>query len=174
MLKKVWQQIDKIILGSVTALFLLGFNLIDSTIGQDVFVKIWVVKLILIISFLIIIIIYSIFSVSKKELISRDIKVFKIDIDRIIKIIYVKPNNQLNLNDIVTIYVDDFGIEKLVGIGFVLNIQKNNSIIQIEMITQPDDKNILELCKNWQNVIVKKEVNYKSLSILIEKSKGDE
>lgn len=174
MLKKIWQQIDKIILGSVTALFLLGFNLIDSTFGSDADVKMWVVKLILILSFLVVIIIYSIFAVNKKELIVKDIKVFKIDIDKVIKIIYVKPNEQLNLNDIVTIYVDEFGIEKLVGMGYVLNIQKNNDIIQIEMITQTNDRKILELCKNWQNVIVKKEVNYKSLNELIEISKGDE
>jgi hypothetical protein len=170
MSKKIWQRIDKILLGSITVLFLIGFNLIDSTIGTDVTVGIWIVKVILMISFLIIIVLYAIFSISKEELLDKDIKVFKIDIDKGIKIIYIKPNDKVNLNDIVTVYVSDGETEKLVGIGYVINIQQKNKLIQIEMISQKNDKKLIELCKNWQDVIVKKEMSYKVLNELIELS----
>ena len=72
--------------------------------------------------------------------------------------IYLKPNKHLNLNEVLSIYVDDGGIEKFVSLGSVTNIQKNG-LIQIIMNNYPCSEEILELCKNDKNIIVKKEIN---------------
>lgn len=174
MARKILKKIDKILLGSFAMLFFLAFNLIDNIFGTDLEVKIWVVKIVILVCFLILIIMYVIFSILKDETLEEEIKVFKVSFNKNIEMLYLKPNSKLSLNDIVSVYVDENGIEKLVGLGYVFLVQEKNKLIQIEMISQKDEPTLLELCKNYENIIVKKEINYKSLNELVNIAKGDE
>ena len=174
MIKKLLKRIDKILLGSIAVLFFLSFDLMDNIFGTDYTVKMWVIKIILLVCFLIIIIIYSIFSVLSDDKNEKEFKVFKVNMGNTIEMIYLKPNERLNLNDIVSVYVDDSGIEKLVGLGYVFLIQEKNKLIQIELIYQKDDIALIELCKNYDSIIIRKEINYKSLNELLNITKGDE
>ncbi len=174
MTKKIFQKIDKILLGSFAMLFFLVFNLMDNIFGTNIEVKIWVVKIVILICFLILIIMYAIFSILRGETKEEELKVFKVNFNKKIEMLYLKPSNKLSLNDIVSVYVDENGIEKLVGLGYVFVIQEKNKLIQIDMISQKSDEQLLELCKNYENIIVKKEINYKSFNELVNIARGDE
>lgn len=174
MARKIFQKIDKILLGSFAMLFFLVFNLMDNVFGTNSEVKIWIIKIVILVCFLILIIMYAVFSIIRDEKNEDELKVFKVNFNGKIEMLYLKPNNKLNLNDIVSVYVDENGIEKLVGLGYVFIIQEKNRLIQIDMISQKGDGQLLELCKNYENIIVRKEINYKSFNELVNIARGDE
>ena len=157
MIKKMFQRIDKILVGGLAVIIFALVQIFGEVIGIHTKIEFWILELFIIFAFLIIVIIYSIFATLKNDELIKDFKVCKVVLSNPATI-YLKPNKHLNLNEVLSIYVDDGGIEKFVSLGSVTNIQKNG-LIQIIMNNYPCSEEILELCKNDKNIIVKKEIN---------------
>lgn len=153
-MKKIFEKVDKIIIGSVTIVISLILNFIWWIYSYDKLVPIWVVCLVIIVCYIVCVMFYSYFSTKSYETVYHLPKVKKI-IKQERKIIFiVEENNLFREGSYATICYqnDENELENVIGLGYVQTINNKNNM-QIEIIKTIGDeaKIILNEIKDIKN-----------------------
>lgn len=167
-MKAILENIDKTLVGGITVLFLAIISIIMYIFDKDYMVPIWMICIIIMISYLVCIIIYAILKNNKQ--IQGLNEGFKIDgflEQNLNYILLLKESKILKINNIVSIYVVNKNkIEEFVGLGLVTNIQEDKRI-QVKLMLETTNYDIDKIKKMYKDIKIKTILNLDNIADLI-------
>ena len=150
-MKELWNKINKVILGGVTAIIFLALNYLGWCFGPEKLVPMWVVWLILIGSYAVCVVVYALSSRSiEVTYVLPKVKAIRHDAT---KTIFLLEKNELFMQGAyVTIaYQDeDDEIEIVLGLGYIetINSQGNMQIVFERTVHNEQVQNIISKLSN--------------------------
>lgn len=165
-MKKFLDNINNILVGGVTVLFISFNGMFYSIFDKNDTISIYSLLFLSMIFYLIILIIYSLLKSGNDK---QDIENFKVlelvETNSVIHLI-LKQNNVLTLNTVCSIYfTEKNGYETFKGIGYVYNIAKDKKI-DIKLLYVDDNDFINNCSKLKKNIIIKTNLNIENIQYL--------
>lgn len=167
-MKAILENIDKTLVGGITVLFLAIISIIMYIFDNDYMVPIWMICIIIMVSYLVCIIIYAILKNNKQiQNLNGDFKIDGFLEQNLNYILLLKESKILKINNIVSIYVVNKGkIEEFVGLGLVTNIQEDKRI-QVKLMLETTNYDIDKIKKMYKDIKIKTILNLDNIADLI-------
>ena len=167
-MRNILKNIDKMLMGGITILFLAINSLIMYIFDKNYMIPIWVICIIIMLSYLVCIIIYAILKTNKEnQELSENFKIDGFLEQNSNYIILLKKSKILKINNIVSIYVINKNkIEEFVGLGLVTNIQEDGRV-QVKLMRKTTNYDIEKIKKMYKDIKIKTILSFDNIADLI-------
>ena len=127
MLKDFWKSIDKVLLGSITALVLLVINILCWVFNAETAVPMWLYIITILVMYICCIVVYAMCSAKKESVIYRLPAVLSIYKDTKSTVFIVEKNDLFIQGSYATICFqdDEDSLETVLGLGYVQSINSS-------------------------------------------------
>ena len=152
MLKKFWKHIDKVLLGSITALLLLAINILCWIFSATSSIPMWLYIITILVMYIFCIVIYAICSTKKESVVYRLPAVLSIYKDNQSLVFIVEKNELFNINTYVTIcyQAQDELLETVLALG-VVDSTTSEGYLQIVIEKAIQSEKVGKIIKNLKD-----------------------
>ncbi len=154
-MRKFFRNISNLIVGAIFVLVTFALSFIWWVFEPNTTVPLWVLSIVIVVFFLIILIIWAVFTTKKEPSVYRLPKIKSMEKLQNKYILIVEHNDLFGQGSLATIsyQTDEESVEMLLGVGYVESIS-NNGNLQIEILpskNNPDAQKILKATMNTKS-----------------------